>query len=250
MYQRLIGPALAVAGGLILSASLLADVAGRNAVVRHLGFGGDSGFGVEQTAGTMLGLAVLLVGIWLWRRPGASATARYLSASLVIAILVGGPIYVMFKSVSRSLRPKAVVEPCVQVSAVPSSAGSVGHKRLDYGVRITNAGRVAVQVDSIWLQAFRDTTSSLLPDEGIAAIPTMWWEQVDSLRLRAHAPGGWSLGAGTQIKRLRSLILAPEAQRPLYRFGSTVFFRHDSPARPVIVAAGADWIDNFTPECP
>jgi hypothetical protein len=161
MYQRLIGPALAVAGGLILSASLLADVIGRLAIARYLGFGGDPGLGVEQTAGAILGVAVLLAGVWLWRRPAASATARFLSASLVITILLGGPIYVMLKSVNRSLRPRTVVEPCVQVRAVPSIAGSVGHKRLDYGVRITNGGRVAVQVDSIWLQAFHDTTSSL-----------------------------------------------------------------------------------------
>jgi hypothetical protein len=250
MFQRLIGPILTAAGGLLLAASVLTDVIGQFALARSLGVGGDPGLGVEQTAGTILGVAVLFVGIWLWRRPSGSKTVRYLSASLAIAIIIGGPLYVILKSVNRSLTPLALVEPCVQVRAVPTSAGSAGHKRLDYGVQITNTGRVAVRVDSISLKAFHDTTASLLSNDEIVAIPTMRYEQIDSLKIRAHAPGGFSLGVGSRVKRIRGLILPPHALRPLYRFGGTVFFRHRDPSRPVIVAAGADWVDNFTDECP
>ena len=252
MFQRLIGPILTDAGVLIFAVSLLANLIGQFALARSLGIGGDAGFGVQQTAGVFLGVAVLAVGIWLWRWPsaGKSAAVRYLSATLAFAIVIGGPLYVMLKAANASLRPLSWVAPCVEVKAVPSSAVSVGHKRLDYSVRITNTGRVAIQVDSIWLQAFRDTATSLLFEDEIVAITDGRWEQIDSFKLRASDPGRWRLSAGSGIKRMRSLILPPEALRPLYRFEGRVFFRHGDPALPVVEFTGPDWADNFNDECP
>ena len=250
MFQRLIGPILTAAGGLILAVSLLANLIGQFALARSLGIGGDAGFGVQQTAGVFLGVAVLAVGIWLWRWPsaGKSAAVRYLSATLAFAVVIGGPLYVMLKAANASLRPLPWVEPCVEVKAVPSSAGSAGHMRLDYGVRITNTGRVAIQVDSIWLTAFRDTAASLLSENKIVVITDRLWEQIDSL----HSPTDWSerQRAGAQRKKMRSLILPPETLRPLYWFEGRVFFQHRDPALPIIVSAGPDWVDNFNDECP
>ena len=251
MFQRLIGPILTAAGGLIFAVSLLANLIGQFALARSLGIGGDAGFGVQQTAGVFLGVAVLAVGIWLWRWPsaGKSAAVRYLSASLAFAIVIGGPLYVMLKAANASLRPLPWVQPCVEVKAVPSSAGSAGHMRLDYGVRITNTGRVAIQVDSIWLRAFRDTAASVLSENKTVAITDRLWEQIDSL----HSRTGWSewqLRAGAQKKNMRSIILPPEALRPLYSFEGWVFFQHRDPALPVTVFAGPDWVDNFNDECP
>jgi len=252
MFQRLIGPILTAAGGLIFAVSMLANLIGQFALARSLGIGGDAGFGAQQTAGVFLGVAVLAVGIWLWRWPsaGKSAAVRYLSATLAFAIVIGGPLYVMLKAANASLRPLPWVAPCVEVKAVPSSAGSAGHRRLDYGVRITNTGRVAIQVDSIWLRAFRDTAASVLSEDEIVVITDRLWEQIDSLSFTASAPGKWGLRAGVQIKRMKSLILPPEALRPLYRFEGRVFFRHGDPALPVVVFTGPDWADNFNDECP
>jgi hypothetical protein len=243
MFQRLIGPFLTAGGGLILAVSLLANLIGKFPLARSLGIGGDAGFGVQQTAGVFLGVAVLAVGIWLWRRPsaGKSAAVRYLSATLAFAIVIGGPLYVMLKAANASLRP---------LPWVPSSAGSAGRKRLDYGVRITNTGSVSVQVDSIWLRAFRDTAASLLSEDEIVAITDRLWEQIDSLRSRTGGWSEWRLRAGTQKKDMRSLILPPEALGSLYRFEGRVFFQHGDPARPITVFAGPDWIDHFNDECP
>ena len=252
MFQRLIGPILTAAGVLIFAVSLLANMIGQFALARSLGIGGDAGFGVQQTAGVFLGVAVLAVGIWLWRWPsaGKSAAVRYLSATLAFAIVIGGPLYVMLKAANASLRPLFWVEPCVGVKAVPSSAGSAGHMRLDYGVRVTNTGRVAVRVDSIWLRAFRDTAASVLSEDEIVVITDRRWQQIDSLKLRESDPGRWGLRAGARIERIRSLILPPEALRPLYSFEGWVFFQHRDPALPVTVFAGPDWVDNFNDECP
>jgi hypothetical protein len=251
MFQRLIGPVLSAAGALILAVSLLANAIGQLALARSLGIGRDPGFGTEQAAGVFLGLAVLAVGIWLWRRPSAGKplTVRYLVAFLAFAAVVGGPLYVMLKAVDTSLRPLAEVRPCVEVQPVPSSTGSTGYRRLVYGLQITNGGRVAVQVDSLWLRALRDTTASPIFDDEIVAISNRWWEQIDSLKLTASAPGRWDMRAGTQITRSRSLVLPPEALRPLYRFEGTVFFQHRDPEVPVVVFAGPDWVDSFTDEC-
>jgi hypothetical protein len=251
MFQRLIGPILTAAGGLILAVSVLANAIGQFALARSLGIGGDPGFGTEQTAGVLLGVAVLAVGIWVWSRPseGKSLTVSYLAAFLAFAVVIGGPLYLILKSVDRSLRPGAAVEPCVEVKAVPSSAGSAGHKRLDYGVRITNAGRVAVRVDSIWLQAFRDTAASLLFKDEIVVITDGRWEQIDSIKFRAGDPQRWGLKVGARVQPMRSLVLPPEALRPLYRFMGRVFFQHSDPEHPVVAFAGPDWADNFTDEC-
>ena len=194
---------------------------------------------------------------WPWASGSGDGRARVSQRLFVIsprtlafAIVIGGPLYVMLKAANASLRPLPWVEPCVEVKAVPSSAGSAGHMRLDYGVRITNTGRVAVRVDSIWLRAFRDTAASVLSEDEIVEMTGRRWEQIDSLSFTATAPGKWGLRAGTQIKRMKSLILSPEALRPLYGFEGTVFFRHDDPALPVAAVAGPDWVDNFNDECP
>lgn len=252
MFQRSIGPVLTVIGALILAVSLSANLVGQFALARALGIGRDPGFGTQQTAGVLLGVVVLLVGIWLWSRPGAaeSAIVRYLAALLAIAVVIGVPLYVMLKVADSSLRPMAVVQPCVQVHAVPSSAGSDGHRRLKYGLRLTNAGKVAIRVDSIWLRAYRDTTASSLLGDEVVAISVRRWEQIDSVALRASSPGRWGVRAGSQNTRMRSLVLPPDALGSLYQFAGQVFFQHRDPAMPTLVLAGPDWVDGFSDECP
>lgn len=251
MLRRWIGPVLTAAGLLLLVVSLLANAIGQLALARALGIGGDPGFGTEQAAGTLLSLAVLAVGIWLWRRPsaGESSVVRSLAALLAGAVVIGGPLYVILKAVDASFRPVTWVRPCVQVRAVPSSAGSAGHVRLDYGLQVGNEGRLSVQIDSIWLGAYRDTTASSLIGDEIATIALRRWERVDSLTLRASASGRWRLRSGGRTTHSRSLILPPDALRPLYTFRGTVFFQHGDPARPAEVLLGPDWVANFTEEC-
>lgn len=53
------GCTLVLGGLLILLVSLLADV---------LGLGEDRGLGSQQILGAILGIVVLLEGVWLWRR--------------------------------------------------------------------------------------------------------------------------------------------------------------------------------------
>jgi hypothetical protein len=252
MFQRSIGPILTVVGAMILAASLAANVIGQFALARALGIGGDPGFGTEQTAGALLGVVVVLVGIWLWVRPGAaeSSTGRYLAVILAVAIVIGGPLYLMLKITDAFLRPLAGVQPCVEVRPVPSSAGSTGHKRLSYGIRLANAGKVAIRVDSMWLRAYRDTTASPLLGDEVVTISNRLWEQIDSMALRASSPGKWGVRAGQNIKRMRSLILPPDAQGSLYRFAGQVFFEHGDPAMPTLALAGPDWVDGFSDECP
>jgi len=156
MLRRMIGPILTGAGVLILAASLLANVIGRFPIGQSLGFGRDPGFGIQQTTGTIIGVAVLMLGIWFWRR-GAEAkfgSVRYAIAALAFAVVIGGPIYVV---ANRSLRPSAGVWVCVEVESVPSGAGGAGQKRVEYGVRIANKGMSRVYVDSVVLLAFRDS---------------------------------------------------------------------------------------------
>ncbi len=91
MSNRLAAGALVLGGLLILLVSLLADV------IARLGIGLHEGFGPAQTLGTIVGLLVLVVGVWLWRK-GAEAkfrSVRYAIAALAFAVVIGGPIYVV-----------------------------------------------------------------------------------------------------------------------------------------------------------
>lgn len=250
MSNRLAAGALVLGGLLILSVSLLANVLGQLSIFAGLGIGRDPGFGPQQALGTILGLVVLVVGVWLWRQ-GAQAkfrSVRYAAAALAFAVAIGGPIYVV---ANRVLRPSAAVEACVEVESVPSSAEGAGQKRVDYGVRIVNTGQARVYVDSVVLMAFRDTAESWLPQSDLVAIDDMvLWKQVDSRTFRVSTPGSWSVRAGNKSQAMRSVIVPVEQLSPLYSFSGMVFFRHRNPARPIIRNSAANWIDNFRQECP
>lgn len=250
MSNRLAAGALALGGLLILSVSLLANVLGQLSIFAGLGIGGDPGFGPQQALGTILGLVVLVVGVWLWRQ-GAQAqfrSVRYAAAALAFAVAIGGPIYVV---ANRVLQPSAAVEACVEVESVPSSAEGAGQKRVDYGVRIVNTGQSRVYVDSVVLMAFRDTAESWLPQSDVVAIDDMvLWKQVDSRTFRAGAQGRWLVRAGNKSQAMRSVIVPVEQLSPLYWFGGKVFFRHRNPARPIVRNSASNWIDNFRQECP
>ena len=250
MSNRLAAGALVLGGLLILSVSLLANVLGQLSIFASLGIGGDPGFGSQQALGTILGLVVLVVGVWLWRQ-GAQAkfrSVRYAAAALAFAVAIGGPIYVV---ANRVLQPSAAVQACVEVESVPSSAEGAGQKRVDYGVRIVKTGQSTLYVDSVVLMAFRDSAESWLTQSDVVAIDDMvLWKQVDSVTFRAGAPGGWSLSTGNEGPIIRSVILPVEQLSPLYWFGGKVFFRHRDPARPIVRNSAANWIDNFRQECP
>ncbi len=250
MLQRMIGPILTAAGVLILAASLLANVIGGFPIGESLGFGRDPGFGAQQTTGTIIGVAVLMIGIWLWRR-GAEAkfgSVLYAIAALAFAVVIGGPIYVV---ANRGLEQSAAVEACVEVETVPSSAEGAGQKLVNYGVRIANTGKSRVYVDSVVLMAFRDTAETWLPQSDLVAIDDMvLWKQVDSVTVRPSTPGAWSLSTGSEWPFMRSVIVPVEQLSPLYSFSGTVFLRHRNPARPIIRNSAANWIDNFRQECP
>ncbi len=148
MSNRLAAGALVLGGLLILSVSLLANVLGQLSIFAGLGIGGDPGFGPQQVLGTIVGLVVLVVGVWLWRQ-GAEAkfrSVRYAIAASAFAVMIGGPLYVV---ASRVLQQSAAVEACVEVATVPSSAEGAGQKLVHYGVRIANTGKSRVYVDSV-----------------------------------------------------------------------------------------------------
>ena len=247
MLQRVIGPVLAAAGVLILAASLLANVIGRFPIGRALGIGSDPGFGSQQTMGTILGAAVLLLGIWLWRQRAEAkyATLRYTIAALVIVALIGGPMFVV---ANRSLRKSADVGTCVEVESVPSSAGDSGPRLVRYGVRIANTGKSRVYVDSVVLMALRDSAASPPAQSGVVAVTDVLWEQVDSVTVSPIPPAWWSVGTGRVNRYMQSIIVPAEELSPLYRFRGFVFFRHRDPSRP-IVRSRVGWIDNFPREC-
>ncbi len=67
MSNRLAAGALVLSGLLILLVSLLANVLGQLPAAASLGIGRDPGFGLQQTLGTIVGLVVVVVGVWLWR---------------------------------------------------------------------------------------------------------------------------------------------------------------------------------------
>ncbi|MEJ2312443.1 MAG: hypothetical protein P8Y10_08515 [Gemmatimonadales bacterium] len=249
MLQRLIGPILTAAGAMILAASLLANVIGRFGIGRSLGVGQDPGFGSQQALGTIIGLGVLVVGVWLWRRGGEAKyrSARYAVAASAFAVVIGGPLYVV---ANRVLLPSAAVEACVEVEAVPRSAGGVGQKRVNYGVGIANTGRSNIYVDSVVLMAYRDSAGSLLTQSEVVEMGDMvLWKQVDSETIRAGNPEGWSLPSGAERPLMRSVIVPVEQLSPLYWFGGSVFFRHRDPGRPIVRRA-INWIDSFRQECP
>ncbi len=249
MSNRLAAGALVLGGLLILSVSLLANVLGQLSIFASLGIGGDPGFGSQQALGTILGLVVLVVGVWLWRQ-GAQAkfrSVRYAAAALALAVMIGGPIYLVAK---RSLRPSAAVEACVEVETVPSSAEGAGQKRVNYGVRIANTGKSRVYVDSVVLRALRDSAGSLLPQSEVVAIPDIvLWKTVDSVTVRPSTPGAWSLSTGNEFPFMRSVIVPVEQLSPLYRFRGIVFLGHRDPGRPIVRNSAVNWIDNFRQEC-
>ncbi len=156
MYNRLAAGALVLGGLLLLFVSLLANVLGQLSIAARLGIGQDPGFGSHQILGTIVGLVGLVVGVWLWRQ-GAEArfdTVRFVIAALALSAVIGAPVFVV---ANRSLRPSAVVETCVEVESVPSSAGGAGQNRVNYGVRIANMGKSTEYVDSVELMAVRDS---------------------------------------------------------------------------------------------
>ncbi len=178
-------------------------------------------------------------------------------AALALLPVIGGPIYVL---ANRSLRPSAVVEVCVEVESVPSSAGGAGQKRVKYGVRIANTGKSRGDVDSVVLKAFRDSVvllalrdsaESRLPQSEVVAIDDMvLWQQVDSVTVSPSAPGRWSLSTGDEFLRMRSIIVPVAELSPLYWFFGVVFLRHRDPGRPVVRYSAVNWLDNFPQECP
>ena len=162
-------------------------------------------------------------------------------AALVLVIVIGVPIVA-----NRQLRPSAVVEVCVEVEAVPSSAGGVGQKRVTYGVRIANVGRSRFTVDSVVLLARRDSAESWESQSDVVAIADMVrWQIVDSVTRRPGNPRQWSLSGGSQFLRMRSIIVPIAALRPLYLFRGVVFLGHRDPGRPIVRGSAPNWIDNF-----
>jgi hypothetical protein len=118
-------------------------------------------------------------------------------------------------------------------------------------VRIANTGKSKVYVDSVVLMALRDSAGSLLTQSEVVAMGDMvLWKQVDSLTVRARAPGSWSLRTGVERPVMRSLIVPVEQLSPLYWFGGIVFFRHRDPEDLRVGYSAANWIDNFRQECP
>jgi hypothetical protein len=260
MFNRLAAGALVLGGLLILFVSLLANVLGPLSVAARLGIGQDPGFGIQQTLGAIVGLVGLVVGVWLWRQ-GAEArfgTVRFVIAGLALLAVIGGPIFLV---ANRSLRPSAVVEACVEVESVPSSAGGAGQKRVKYGVRIANTGKSRFYVDSVVLKALRDSVvlaltlrdsaKSWLPQSEIVAIEDMVvWQQIDSVTIRPSTPRRWSLSTGDEFTRMRSIIVPIAELSPLYWFFGIVFLRHRDPERPIVRYSAVNWIDNFRQECP
>ncbi len=250
MLQRMIGPILTGAGVLILAASLLANVIGQFPIGETLGLGRDPGFGPQQTTGTIVGVVVLIGGVWLWRRGAESkfGSVRYVIALLAFAVVIGGPIYAV---ANRGLRQYAAVVACVEVETVPSSAEGAGQKLVNYGVRITSTGESRVYVDSVVLIAFRDSAGSWLPQSEVVAMEDfVLWTQVDSVTRRPATPGLWALSTGNQIRHMRPVIVPVDQLSPLYRFRGIVFFRHRDPGQPIVRNSVMDWIDSFPQECP
>jgi hypothetical protein len=245
MLHRMTGPILTGAGVLILAASLLADVIWRFPIGQSLGFGHNPGVGLRQTAGTIIGVALLMFGIWFWRRGAKAkyASVRYAIAALVLAVVIGAPVVT-----NRYLRQAAAVEVCVEVETVPSSAGGAGQKRVTYGVRIVNTGRSRLQVDSVVLVALSDSAESWLSRPDVVAITDMTlWQQVDSVTKRPTHPGQWSVSTGDEFLRMRSIFVPVAELRPLYLFRGFVFLRHRGPRRAIGAASARNWIDNFQP---
>ncbi len=68
MSKKILSLALIAAGLLAVLVSTLADAIGPFQLpVVGLTIGGDAGFGAQQTAGTIIGLLLLLIGIGFWR---------------------------------------------------------------------------------------------------------------------------------------------------------------------------------------
>jgi len=246
MLQGVIGRVLAAAGVLIVLASVLADVIGQLPFAAGLGVGRDPGFGGQQVTGAILGVAVLAVGIWLWRKPGAgkSVAARYLLAALAAAVVVAGPIYMATQS---GRQPWAQVESCVQAKPVPGSAS--GQRRVTHEVRITNPGKKAVYVDSMFLEAFRDTDVSWLTlANPVDMTDVVQWKLIQTVTITARGSGAFELPPGGQARVFRTYVLpADEEPSPPYKFRAYVFLKYRT-WRPV-ESWLADWIENFPEEC-
>ncbi len=245
MIQRKIGPVLTGAGVLILAASVLADVIWRFPIGQSLGIGRNPGVGLLQTTVTIVGVAVLIFGIWLWRwgPESKSWSVRHAIAAFAIGVVIGAPIVA-----NRYLRRSAAVEVCVEVESVPTSAGGVGQKRVTYGVRIVSMGRSELQVDSVVLLALRDSAESWLSQPDVVALADMArWQQVDSVTRRPTNPRKWSVSRGDEFVRMRSILVPVAELSPLYLFRGIVFLRHRDPGRPIAAGSARNWIDNFQP---
>ena len=250
MLQRTIGPILTASGAVILLASLFANVIGRFPIGRSLGIGRDPGFGGEQTLGTIVGAAVLIVGAWLWKK-GAKEKLGAVNlsvASIVMVAMIGAPIYLVL---SGMLRESAAVEVCVDVESVPTNAGGAGEQRVNYGVRITNLGKPTVYVDSVVLLALQNSAGSQLPESGITPLDDIMVPplQVDSAAFKAGTPHNWSVKAGIESRRTRSIIVPVAKLSSLYSFRSIVFFQHRNPSRPRIAYSAVSWIGSFPRQC-
>ena len=250
MLQRMIGPIITASGAAILLASLFANVIGQFAAGQSLGLGRDPGFGGQQTLGTIVGTAVLIVGVWLWRQ-GAKAKlgAVHLGVVAVVAVaMIGGPIYLVL---SGSQRESVAIEVCVDVESVPTTAGGRGEKRVNYGVRITNLGKPTAYVDSVILLALRNSAGSQLPESGITPLDDIMVSplQVDSVAFTAGTRHNWSVKTGSESRRTRSIIVPVAELRYLYSFRGIVFFQHRDPSQPRIAYSAVSWIDSFPRQC-
>ena len=245
MLQRLLGPILTLVGALLLLASLLADAIGGLPFAAGLGVGRDPGFGGQQVAGALIGVAMLAAGIWLWSRPGAgqSLTARFFLAVVAVAAVIGGAVSMVGES---GRQPWVQVESCVQAAPVPGS--EEGNYRVTHHIRLTNPGKATLYVDSLVLEAFRDTAQIWLPQVASVDMDSVvQWKLIHTMVARSARTGAAALPSGGELRRSRTYVLSADPEPAPYKFRAYVYLRHRT-WRP-IQASTADWIQNFPARC-
>jgi hypothetical protein len=228
----------------MIAASVSADALGRLPVAEGLGVGRDPGFGAQQTAGLLLGLVLLVVGVWLWRQHSRETwnAGSYVLAAAAIVVILLGPAYLILDA---AFQPREQVELCVDVKPAPVET-NVGQHRVHYTARIRNVGRVQIHVDSVVMSALRDTADTWQSQSRVVAIPDIArWRIVDSVTYRAIGATAtrWSVAPGGESKAKRAIILPAEEDPPsLHSFQVRVFLSHRGPDHPVLKAIAPDWI--------